>query len=97
VLIVTVVGCAGPVPPHQTGWVAIGSGDCVGGDIDSTVGSGVPEPDICTTTGLLAVCWDQVQFVNPLNGSAWCTYKNVASDNACTGGPNPGFFYVCER
>lgn len=93
-VVLLLAACAAPSGPH--GWVDEGVNDCVGSDVEMTVGSDVPDPLFCgpDTTGLVAICWDQGQYTNPAQPSAWCTYKNITPID-CANGPNPGLFYVC--
>jgi hypothetical protein len=78
------------------GWIDEGINDCVGSDVEMTVGSAAPDPLFCgaDTTGLVAICWDQSQHTNPAQTGPWCTYKNIRPID-CANGPNPGVFYVC--
>ncbi|MCK6530435.1 putative metal-binding motif-containing protein [Myxococcota bacterium] len=77
-------------------WNYVGVGDCSGHDITQTAPS--PEPDVgqCSESqlGLAAVCWDNAAYYNVNLPTGGCTYKTL-SPEACVGGANPGFMYVC--
>ena len=76
--------------PAFAAWELVGVGDCPGNDTGSSLGA-QPDPGRCeaATSGMAAVCWDNVQQRNAKANKAVCTYKRVQAAQ-CTGGASPG-------
>lgn len=93
--------CVPPAGPTESpGWHELAAMGCEGNDIGATTGSSVPDDARCddpSEDGLLAICWDQVNYTNPAMSGQWCTYKQGIPPAACQGGSHPGTAYVCYR
>lgn len=82
------------------GWTSPVFADCDGYDVFSSVGSATPDPTLCTgptDNGLVAVCWDQEQFVNDAMSGPWCTYKRLPAGRLCNVGTHKGFKSACYQ
>jgi hypothetical protein len=85
-------------PVQKFRWVNTGSiSDCYGNDRAGYNANNVPLPSECkaTTTGLAAICWDQITYVNSSATGPFCTYKSL-TPKACVGSAYPGVVYECQ-
>jgi hypothetical protein len=62
-----------------------------------------PAPENCSASdeGTIAICWDGIEYKNPLNPKRdpalpWCTYKATSPDK-CQGGQYSGIVWQCKQ
>jgi hypothetical protein len=77
--------------------------DCGAVDTASTYAVPKPDPVNCSASdvGTIAICWDGVEYKNPLNPKkdptfAWCTYKAISPEQ-CNGGLYNGIVWQCKQ